>query len=261
VKHNYKIIIVLLSLFILSQVTGLWITHNYLGKDKLALGITPPEVESKNTSFFPIFFLILIATVFSLLLIRLRLSSLWRLWFGLTIWLTLSISFGSFLDTFTAIVIATIFSLLRLFKSNPVIHNFTEIFIYGALASLFTSIFNITSIILLLLLISIYDYIAVRKTKHMINLAKYEGTLKSFAGFLVPYKKGTAILGGGDIGFPLLFASVTMRELNLPFNSYKTFLIPFGAAIALYFLFVYGKKKKTILQCLISLQDVYLVTL
>ncbi|MEK6817074.1 MAG: hypothetical protein AABY09_05645, partial [Nanoarchaeota archaeon] len=65
-----------------------------------------------------------------------------------------------------------------------------------------------------------------------------------FAGLLIPYKKGTAILGGGDIGFPLMFAAVVMKEMDLGFYNYKTFLIPLAVSLALLALFMYGKDKK-----------------
>lgn len=243
-KHNIKVTIILIILFLLTQLVGLWVSTNYSGKEEIVLGITTPKVEQPSTSFLPVFVLIILATVLGLILARFQLSTLWRFWFLFTIWLTLVISFNSFLGKYESIIIATIFSLLRVFKNNTVIHNFTEIFIYGAIATLFTPIFNITSIIILLLLISVYDFIAVRKTKHMIKLAKFEGSLKVFAGLLIPYKKGMAILGGGDIGFPLLFASVVMRTLNLGLTDFRTYIIPLFAAISLTLLFIYGDKKK-----------------
>ena len=133
---------------------------------------------------------------------------------------------------------------MKVFRANVIIHNFTEVFIYGALATMFVPIFNVISMFILLLLISVYDYIAVRKTEHMIKLAKFQGENKTFAGLLIPYKKGTAILGGGDIGFPLLFAAVVMKQHSLGFYNYKTFFIPAAVALVLFGLFMYGKDKK-----------------
>jgi presenilin-like A22 family membrane protease len=243
VKHNITIILALVLIFFVAQSMGLWITHQYSDNPQLPLGIETPEIE-ESTSFIPIFILILIATGIGLLLARFNHSFIWKFWFLFTIWFTLVISLTILLGENLAILFATVLALLRVYKNNTVIHNFTEIFIYGALATLFTPIFNITSVFILLILISIYDYIAVRKTKHMIKLAKFEGNLKVFAGILIPYKKGVAILGGGDIGFPLLFAAVAMKEFVLPFLSIKTFIIPICVAISLALLFFYGDNKK-----------------
>ena len=58
----------------------------------------------------------------------------------------------------------------------------------------------------------------------------------------------TAILGGGDIGFPLLFAGVVMKGLmldnSLMVGFLKTLIIPVVVSIALFLLFVKGQKDK-----------------
>ncbi len=243
-KHNLRVIIVLLLLFLSAQVIGLLVTSKYAGIDKLPLGIERPEIKEQATSFIPVFIMVLIATALGLLLIRFSLFNVWKLWFLLTIFITLTISFGAFIPEKIAILMAGTFALLKVFRNSYIIHNFTELFIYGALATMFVPIFNIFSATILLLLISVYDYIAVRKTEHMIKMAKFQGENKTFAGLLIPYKKGTAILGGGDIGFPLMFAAVVMKEMDLGFYNYKTFLIPLAVSLALLALFMYGKDKK-----------------
>ena len=131
------------------------------------------------------------------------------------------------------------------------VHNLTEVFIYGALAAIFVPIMNLFSAVILLIGISIYDFIAVRKTKHMIKLAKAQSKARVFAGLVIPYKLPgkvkkipkkklkltkikTAILGGGDMGFPLLFAAVVMKETGF----FKTLIIPVVVSIALFILLI-----------------------
>ena len=51
---------------------------------------------------------------------------------------------------------------------------------------------------------------------------------------MIPYdKKKVAILGGGDVGFPLLFAGVVMKE----FGFFKSLIVPVFVAISLMGLF------------------------
>ena len=60
--------------------------------------------------------------------------------------------------------------------------------------------------------------------------------------------KGMAIFGGGDIGFPLLFAGVVMKDLMLQnpelIGFLKTLVIPVFVSFALLFLLVKGKQDK-----------------
>ena len=81
--------------------------------------------------------------------------------------------------------------------------------------------------------------------------------LKIFAGFLVPYvnkkdvkmkdiKKGknlkvsVAILGGGDVVFPLILAGIVLIERGL----IPALIVVLGATLALSLLFYYSEKGK-----------------
>jgi len=153
-------------------------------------------------------------------------------------------------------------------KSNMIVHNLSEVFIYGGLAAIFVPIMNVFAAILLLLLIAVYDFIAVFKIKHMVTMAKFQTEEKLFAGLAIPYKRQkkdkkikkktvtkikkeairTAILGGGDIGFPLLFAGVALKDLiisnNIMIAFLKTLIIPIATSLALLFLLVKSEKNK-----------------
>ena len=73
----------------------------------------------------------------------------------------------------------------------------------------------------------------------MITLAKSQSKANVFAGFFIPYKKEVAVLGGGDVGFPLLFTSVVMKDFGL-----YSLIITISVTISLSFLLFYSKKKK-----------------
>ena len=278
-KHNLWAISFLVAIFLLAQVVGLAVTSHYLEKPTLPMNIERPEVpkEQQSYTFIPIFIFILIATGLGLLLIKFSMMRLWKFWFLLSVWLCLTISFNAFIPEKIAIGLAVILALLKVFRPSVIIHNFTEIFIYGALAAIFVPILNVTAVIVLLVLISAYDYIAVRRTKHMVKLAKFQGKSKMFAGLLLPYKikknkgelklkeeniavgkkvnlsqagqlpkekSGVAILGGGDIGFPLLFAGAVMKQFELGFFDYRIFIVPLFAAVSLLLLFLFANNKK-----------------
>lgn len=258
-KHDLYITLILILLFLSSHLIGLFVIKKYLPEDQqLPLGITKPEFD-KKTSYIPIIISLLIATFIALILIKLSALRIWKVWFFLSIFLTLTVSFAAFVPELIALVIALLFSLLKIFKSNIFIHNFTELFIYGGLAAIFVPVLSIFSILILLILVSVYDMIAVWKTKHMISMAKFQAKSKMFAGLFVPYKSKEvlekvtakkvetkkkiyreAILGGGDIAFPLLFSGVILRD----FGFLQAVITSLTAAIALFILFMLAEKKK-----------------
>jgi len=242
-KHRLWVIALLLLFFFLAQIIGLLVTVHYGDDGTLPLGIERPEIDP-SSSYLPLFLVLLVATGLALLLLHFRLFLLWRIWFLLSIFLTLVISLNAFFSSTVALAFAITFSLWRIFKPNAIVHNLTELFVYGALAAIFVPILTLLSVSVLLLFISVYDYIAVRKTTHMVKLAKSQGEAKVFAGLLIPYEKNVAILGGGDIGFPLLFAAVAMQTFGLGLLDWRTYIVPFCVGLLLLALFVKGEKKK-----------------
>jgi presenilin-like A22 family membrane protease len=188
---------------------------------------------------------------------------------------TLFFAFGAFFHALVASIASVVLTFFKVFRPNIFVHNFTEVFIYGGLAAIFVPIggFTVFYAIIILVLISIYDMYAVWKSKHMVKLANFTAESKLFAGLNIPYeknsgkiekisarplvKKGTskgkeiksAILGGGDIGFPLLFSGAVLKEIivlnnSIPLIILKAFVVPVFTTIALYILFVKGEKNK-----------------
>ncbi|MBS3159832.1 hypothetical protein J4436_03510 [Candidatus Woesearchaeota archaeon] len=247
-KHEFYVILVLVLLFIGTHFIGLTIINEYNTR-VLPFNIQRMEI-TQDIAYLPVFIAILVASIIALIMIKFRTIFIWKIWFFLSLTFCLTISFSSFFSQYLSLIVAVLLSLWRLTKPNFLIHNFTELFLYGGLAALFVPIFNIFSISLLLILISIYDMISVWKTKHMIELAKFQNKAKIFTGLLIPYGKKKkedkkvftkeAILGGGDIGFTLLFSGVILLKYGI-FSAIITSLI---TSIALLLLFIFGEKKK-----------------
>ena len=287
-KHTFKVTIALVFFFFLAQFTGLLIINHYIDHVKtiktkivawqpLPYGIERPEVKNQSVSFIYITIAVLIGTVLVLLLIKFNKPFIWKIWFFATVWLTLSIAFAAFINRFVAALLALMVAILKLYKPNIIMQNLSEIFIYGGLAAIFVPILNLFAAFMLLIVISIYDFIAVYKTRHMIKLAKFQSKSKVFAGLFIPYEKGNlslnpaskaktkgkvsqmsgqkagfrksvAVLGGGDIGFTLLFAGVVMKGLMLQntilAGFLKTLIIPVFVSLSLLFLLLKGQENK-----------------
>ncbi len=261
-KHNLKVTALLLVFFLLAQYLGLAILYQYIDpvrsletgqtefKD-LPIGERPPAQE--QTSYLPVILAILIGTAIFFVLIKYKLIWVWKIWYLIAVVISLIIAWSVWMRKEIALVLALIFGIWKVFKPNVWVQNITELFLYGGLAAIFVPLFNVLSVSVLLILVSIYDIYAVWKSKHMIKLAKIQMKQKFFAGLFWPYKKKEelknkvvrvkariAVLGGGDIGFPLIFAGVVLKEWGL----LPSLIIPIFALIALAGLFYFSKEKK-----------------
>jgi presenilin-like A22 family membrane protease len=289
-KHSVKITILLVLIFLCAQVIGLLITNNYIDQaasteDEIVwkplpslagVSIARPDIAPKM-SFLYILGAILVGTVLILLIIHWGKVLLWKLWFFIAILVCLHIAFGAVMPGWAAFILALVLAYVKAFRHSFIVHNFSELFLYGGLAVIFVPILNILVAVVLMLLLSLYDAYSVWQSKHMITMAKFQTKSGVFAGLLIPYKipkkvkkKGkkrmikikTDILGGGDIGFPLLFAGAVLKEFGLA----KAFIIPPFAAAALLGLLLFSKKGRfypaipfLTAGCLIGLLVVWLI--
>ena len=275
-KHTLKVTLILILVFFAAQIVGLGVTNQYIDHVQtveagevvfkaLPYNITRPEVD-QTYSFVWIFIAIIIGTLLVFLLIKYRKPKVWRVWFLLSVVVTMAFSLSAFIHYVIATILSVIFGIWKVYRPNIYIHNFTEIFIYGGLAAIFVPMLNIFAAFALLILISIYDIYAVWKSKHMVTLAKFQTKSKVFAGLMIPYGKlpkvkktgkpkktvvkkiRTAVLGGGDIGFPLIFIGVVMKDLMLKVPEFQGFLlasiIAVCATVALFILLIKAKKDK-----------------
>src|SRR3989344_7918187 len=196
-KHNVKITLLLVAVFLLAQMIGLFVIRNYIDVqrtqetgqitfEELPLGIERPQVE-ENYSFIYIMSAVIVGTALLLLLIYFKFYRIWKIWYGFAIFVALTIAFAAFMPSTPAMIVGLLLMLWKVLRPNVFIHNIGELFIYGGLAVIFVPIMNEFAAVMLLLLISIYDMYAVWKSKHMVKLAQFQTQSNMFAGFYVPY--------------------------------------------------------------------------
>lgn len=279
-KHNLKITAIILIMFIVTQFIGIYVVNHYLGEEnKLPYGLEQPKIE-KQADYSIFFGLIIIAFIIAIFLFffmtKFKIAFILKLWFFVVVVIALSITIFSVTRNFDkfilgipliAILIALPLAIIKIFKRNFLVHNFTELLIYPGIAAVFVPLLNIYTVIGLLVLISIYDIWAVWHSGIMQKMAKYQiNKLKIFSGFFVPYlskqmktkikkwkktmkktelkkkkiKINIAILGGGDIIFPIITAGVMLKTLGL----IPAILVILGATLGLGYLFFFSEKKK-----------------
>ncbi len=168
-----------------------------------------------------------------------------------------------------ALIISFPVSFTKIFRKNIIIHNLTELIIYPGIAVIFVTLIlswtasPVLAVAVILILISLYDMYAVWHAGFMQKMAKYQiQKLKLFTGFFVPYlnknqkqiiaktskaqlknkkiKVSVAILGGGDIVFPIILAGTVLATLGFV----QAVIISIGATLALAGLFKISQKGK-----------------
>jgi len=250
--------------------------------------IEPPEVQQQSdfTVYLgSIIFAFIIAIVILFLLTRFKVDIILRIWFFTVVVIALFITFNAIFPkqilsnslyfTIPAVILAIVLGFFKIFKRNFLIHNLTELLIYPGIATLFVPILNLWSVLILLLIISAYDIWAVWHSGIMQKMAKYQiNNLRVFSGFFIPYiskkmrmqlkkmkknkkakekkvRVNIAILGGGDVIFPIITAGVvfTMKQPPWGLPNFTGGLLPAvfviaGATLGLALLFIFSEKKK-----------------
>lgn len=237
-KYSFVMLATTVTLFLVCEFFGLYVT-NFYSVTELPYGIEPPEVSDVDAVLY-LLFAIIFMTVVLLLLQKFNLAKFIKIWFGLAFLLCVSMSLSVFFGDWLAILGAFILLVLKAKESDLYVHNVSEVLVYGGVASVFVPILGLSSIVVLLLIISVYDFLSVFVTRHMIALAEGQREMGIFSGLLLKYKDESAVLGGGDIAFPLLFASVAMRD----FGAIPAIFSVYGAALGLILLVVLGKRDR-----------------
>ncbi|MBC8434937.1 hypothetical protein H8D91_00335 [archaeon] len=171
---------------------------------------------------------------------------------------------------YLALLLAIPLGLLKVFRPTNKIHNFTEVLIYPGIAAIFVPILGVYSVLILLILISAYDMWAVWHSEIMQKMAKFQmEEVGIFGGFLISsltkkqreeirkyklqktktknlkklkkMKINLAMLGGGDVVFPIITAGVYMVAFN---SIIPAIFIIVGAFLGLTYLLSVSEKKK-----------------
>lgn len=285
-KHNLKVTLILISMFLITQLIGLGVIWLYtpvqqqieingtiqnITSNPLPYGMEPPQIR-QDFSLVSIVFAFVLAILLVFFLTKLKAAKIIKWWFFIVVILVLGVTFNSVLGRFipyadiVSIIIAVPLAIFKIFKRNIVVHNLTELFIYPGIAVVFIPILNVLTAIILLVIISVYDMWAVWHSGFMQKMAKYQiNNLKIFAGFFVPYvnkkqrqaikearlsdknkksekkiKVNLAILGGGDVVFPIITAGVVFRALGL----IPALIVTLFATLAILALFIFARKGK-----------------
>lgn len=306
-KHTQKATLFLMFFFVITQIAGLSLVAYDIKEVKTIDGAEGSQIVTQhnpNTDLLRpqvfdsgiIIYLVVgiaIGTSLVLLLAKYKKQKFWQAWFFMAVAIAISYVFSAFnLPLSLSLLIGAVFAYFKIFKPTVLIHNISEVLMYSGIAFLIAPRLNLFWVSVLLIIISLYDVIAVWKSKHMVTMAHFMSKT-TFAGLMIPYNssgnkikgrlevKGlqnvdtdekVAILGGGDIAFPLIFSAVALEWFIMQgfakSNAYfYSIIISLITAIALYLLLRFGKPNKFYpampfisLGCFIGLAIVYFLT-
>ncbi|PIN93774.1 hypothetical protein COU54_01945 [Candidatus Pacearchaeota archaeon CG10_big_fil_rev_8_21_14_0_10_31_24] len=234
----------------------------------LPYGLDPPPENNPSSNLISIVVALAVAITLIFFLMKFNAEIFLRLWFFIVIALALGISLNAAVinipySTLIVLILAIPLAYFKIFKPNMIVHNITELLIYPGIAAIFVPLLNVFTIIILLIFISLYDMYAVWHSGFMQKMANYQiKTLKLFSGFFIPYlrnkekvtivknksksiksksvKVNVAILGGGDVVFPIMVAGVVLRQFSL----IPALIVALCATLALAGLFYISEKGK-----------------
>jgi len=268
-KYDLRTMFVLVFLFLISQIIGLGILYKDMevkigptGAQEIVHTETVlgprPEIQGFET-FVWLISATAISTVMVLIIVWLKKVNWWKSLFFISVFLTIALALGTLMDPMFAFTLAFIIAIWKIYRPNAIIHNVAQVLMFSGIAVLLVPLFDLIWIVALLIVISLYDVYAVYKSKHMVKMALFQVKSKLFAGITLPLKKvkkgrrkrkvKAAIIGGGDVAFPLLFAGVVMENLiklglAIEIAFLKTLIIPIIVSLTLIVLFLKGGEGK-----------------
>ena len=134
---------------------------------------------------------------------------------------------------FVALVLALLLVATRVFYSkNIILRNLSSSVSVAGVGVLIGINLGVVPVIIFLVLLAVYDFIAVFKTKHMVVLAKGISKKNLAFTFALPSKelKHQFELGTGDMVMPLTFAVAVMNSSAISGIAFPNYIIP-GALV------------------------------
>ena len=231
---NKSLIVQLTIIFIITQALGLIVAGLFIQNDLKAQLLTGDSEDVLN-SVGLIVWIIIFSGILLVMIKFLREKTLYyilKVIESLAIFGTSYLIFSVIIYTLTSngiaadiagIGLAVVLVGLRiLFSGNVALRNVTSVFATAGAGALIGVSLGVLPVVVLLVLLAAYDFIAVFKTKHMVQLAKTVTSKNLSFTYALPTPKHQFELGTGDLVMPLVFASsvLTHSQLTMPYPDY-----------------------------------------
>lgn len=245
----------LILLFLLTQGVGLftgdkWIVFKEQGlvEQPVIVNENPEDVQNS----FGIVGYILVFTLVLLAIIKFAPEWLKDLLFRLfealaTVFASWVVFIAILVNDLVALAVAVLLVVVRnVWRRMILLRNFAAIVTTAGAGSFLGFALGVFPVIVLLVLLSIYDFIAVFKTKHMVTLANAMTKKNLSFTYALPTKEHTFELGTGDMVVPLTFAvsvlGLAKQSLVFPYYWSPPLLILLASLLGLLFTIDYSSK-------------------
>jgi len=199
--------------FVVTQALGVLVASEYLVLGKTMTIITDDPNDPINAIGL-IGFILFYTGVF-LVFMKFFKKRFFRVMESLAVFTTSWIVIDALIPEMGLMFAILLIAIRLAFKENIWLKNLASVFAVAGAGSLIGISMGIMPVLLFIFLLSIYDLIAVFKTKHMVTMAKAIISENLAFTFTIPTKDHSFQLGTGDLVIPLVF-SVAVFAVAMP---------------------------------------------
>lgn len=218
-KPAYSLLL-LVSIYVLVQAVGLLVGWEYIGG--IRAGTIEPAVPGGDSpkSSFNIFGYVIVLTAVMLILLKLGLDFILQAVMYFALYAGVYLTFTALAGDPGFLLSIPYYLLALILRKKTAVMNLTLIFTIAGMGGFLGASLSVFPALLLLLILSAYDLIAVFGTKHMVTLAE-KTKEKIPLMFLIPVRDRELGLGTGDLAIPLVFTVSVLKDYS-PANAIIT---------------------------------------
>ncbi len=223
-----RVFVFLIAIFLVTQLLGIAVGIGLIQEIETG-GMEQPTVFTENPDD-PINALALIVGILfftGVLLLFMKFfkgAGLFRILEIFVLFSATVIAASAFLPELAFLFAVQLVALKLLFPKNVFIRNVAAVVAIAGVGALIGVSLGVVPVLIFLILLSVYDFIAVFKTKHMVTLAKGISGRNLAFSVALPSKKHQFELGTGDLVMPLVFA-VSVMKASQPLG-FPNFVVP-----------------------------------
>ncbi|MEA1925091.1 MAG: presenilin family intramembrane aspartyl protease [Candidatus Altiarchaeota archaeon] len=247
-KINSILIAVFIYVFI--QGTALWISSGGYGIEKGVIEkIDKGEIKAVTEnpqdpySAIYLFIMILVATGLLLLLLKYGLDKIIKIMMLSGFMVGLYFTFSNIFNPVIGLTAALLLTMLYAVKRDSIwVMDSILLFVIPGIGSILGASLSIIPAMIFIIVMSVYDIIAVFGTKHMVKLANLANESESNIPlmFAIPAEDRCLALGTGDMALPVVFTVALLRDYPIEYSV----VTAAGGLIGLVFMLAYILNRK-----------------